>query len=176
MTAIEALAVAQAAGVEITLRGDNLVLDAERKPASDVLTALKHYKGEIVSLLRAGFDGWSADDWRVFFDERAGIAEFGGNQSRRAAEALAFECCVTKWMNQHPIRSDPHQCVACGRPEREEHAVVPFGTENLGHAWLHPECWQDWHESRRAAAISALAAMGIKDPAAPIPGSEEEGE
>jgi hypothetical protein len=29
-----------------------------------------------MALLRRGNDGWSAEDWKVFFDERAGIAEF----------------------------------------------------------------------------------------------------
>src|SRR3954468_14916795 len=28
--------------------------------------------------LRPGDDGWSINDWQVFFDERAGIAEFDG--------------------------------------------------------------------------------------------------
>jgi hypothetical protein len=31
----------------------------------------------IATLPRPGQGGWLAEDWQVFFDERAGIAEFG---------------------------------------------------------------------------------------------------
>ena len=37
---------------------------------------------------------WSAEDWQVFFDERAGIAEFDGGLSRPEAEAQARASCV----------------------------------------------------------------------------------
>jgi hypothetical protein len=38
-----------------------------------VLDLLSRHKGEVVALLRPGRNGWSAEDWRAFFDERAGI-------------------------------------------------------------------------------------------------------
>ena len=34
------------------------------------------------ALLRTGRDSWSGEDWRAFFDERAGIAEFDGGLPR----------------------------------------------------------------------------------------------
>lgn len=43
--------------------------------------SVRHKPG-IVALLRPGRDGWSADDWLAFFDERAGIAEFDGESPR----------------------------------------------------------------------------------------------
>lgn len=46
-------------------------------------------------------DDWSAEDWQVFFDERAGIAEFDGGLSRPGAEAQAQACC----MEQQIIRN-----------------------------------------------------------------------
>lgn len=107
---------------------------------------------------------WGAEDWRVFFDERAGIAEFDGGQTREEAEAIAFQSCVIKWLNRHPVRSDPDRCAACGKPDREGHAVVPFGSESHGHAWLHPECWKDWHRERQEQARRALAGMGLVVP------------
>src|SRR5207342_393585 len=61
----------------------------------------------IVVLLRPGRDGWSAEDWQVFFDERAGIAEFDGGLPRGAAEAGAFACCVVEWLNRNFERSPP---------------------------------------------------------------------
>src|SRR5262249_33093321 len=43
--------------------------------------------------------GWSAEDWQVFFGERAGIAEFDGELPRLDAETKAFECCIVEWQN-----------------------------------------------------------------------------
>ena len=42
--------------------------------------------------------GWSAEEWRVFFDERAGFAEFDGGLPRADAEARAFACCIVEWL------------------------------------------------------------------------------
>lgn len=41
---------------------------------------------------------WTPDDWRMLFDERAGIAEFDGGLPRAEAEKLAFDECVDQWM------------------------------------------------------------------------------
>jgi hypothetical protein len=51
--------------------------------------------------------GWSREDWQVFFEERAGIAEFDGGLPRLEAEARAFTCCVAEWLNRNPVRSPP---------------------------------------------------------------------
>ena len=71
MTAAEALRTARAAGVEIALDGDDLVLEASSLPPEPVLDALSKNKAGIAALLRPGGDGWSADDWHVLF-RRAG--------------------------------------------------------------------------------------------------------
>ena len=71
---------------------------------------------------------------------------------------------LVEWLNRHPCRTNPGRCAACGEPDREGHAVVPFGTETHGHTWLHPQCWQGWHETRKAEAITALAVMEIEKP------------
>ena len=63
------------------------MLSAASAPPAAVLDALSRHKAEIVALLRPGRDGWSAEDWQVFFDERAGIAEFDGGLPRAEAEA-----------------------------------------------------------------------------------------
>ena len=107
---------------------------------------------------------WDAEDWRVYFEERAGIAEFDGEQTRADAEAVAFERCIVEWLNRHLEHSDPDRCAWCEKPDRDTHAVVPFGTENHGHTWVHPECWNDWHRNRLEKARQALAAMGLKNP------------
>jgi hypothetical protein len=82
MSAVEALKAARAAGIDLALDGDDLVLSAASAPPPGVLDALSRHKAEVVALLRPGRDGWSGEDWLAFFDERAGIAEFDGGLPR----------------------------------------------------------------------------------------------
>ena len=97
----------------------------------------------------------------MFYDERAGIAEFDGGLPRPEAEARALECCLVEWLNRHPERSDPRSCAWCNQPDRDGHAVVPFGTKSHGHIWVHPECWQDWFQHRRRMATKSLGEIGL---------------
>ena len=154
-----ALQAARAAGIRLEADGNNLVLAAAATPPASVLDLLKRHKVAVVRILRWAGNDWSAQDWQVFFEERAGVAEFDGGLSRAEADCLAFGCCVTEWLNRHPILSTPAHCTWCGKPETS-FALVPFGAgEN--HAWLHAECWSAWHQSRQAEAATALRKMGI---------------
>ena len=161
MSAAEALRAARAAGVRVTADGESLVLEA-RTPPPAVLDGLAQHKAGVLTLLRPGRDGWSAADWRAFFDERAGMAEFDGGLSRAKAEALAFDCCVVEWLNRNPAWSEFGRCLKCGRGENAGDPLLPFGTEPGGHAWVHGKCWQAWHRARQDEAIMALRAMGIE--------------
>jgi hypothetical protein len=114
---VDALRAARAAGVIVAVDGDDLVLKASAPPLPPVLESLSRHKPAIVTLLRLANDGWSTEDWQVFFDERAGIAEFNGQLPREEAEARAFEGCVVEWMNRHPEPSDPACCAWCGNPD-----------------------------------------------------------
>jgi hypothetical protein len=96
MSAAEALNDARAAGIRVGIDGDDLVLEAFAAPPPAMLDLLSRNKVGIVALLRPGDDGWSAEDWRAFFDERAGIAEFEGGLPRDRAEARAFACCLAE--------------------------------------------------------------------------------
>jgi hypothetical protein len=164
MSAPDALKAARAAGVELALDGDDLVLKAASAPPAAALDALSRHKAEIVVLLRPAEDGWSADDWQVFFDERAGIVEFDGGLPRPEAEAQAFACCVVEWLNRNPERSPAGRCLECGDREHAHDSLLPYGVEPRGHVWLHSRCWPAWSEARKAKAVSVLAAMGISAP------------
>ena len=164
MSAIEAIRIARENGVHIGIEGVDLILDAEREPAPGVLEAIRHHKAGIVDLLTAADGDRTAEDWRAFFDERAGILEYDHGLSRRAAERRAFDFTVVEWMNQRPEPSDPGHCAWCGTAETSDARVVPYGTNPASHAWLHPGCWQPWHDERRRSARSALAAFGIDKP------------
>jgi hypothetical protein len=159
--AIGALKAAREVGIALAVDGDELVLEAPSTPPAAVLEGLSRHKVEIVALLRPSRDGWSAKDWQVFFDERAGIAEFDGGLPRTQAEAQAFACCVVEWLNRNPVRSQPDRCHHCGRAEHPHEPLLPFGAETGGHAWLHSRCWPAWYAARRAEAAAALASMGI---------------
>lgn len=161
MNASEVLRVARDNGIRVGVSGTDLIVEADREPTPAVLEALKCHKAGIVALLAADHDSWSAEDWQAYFEERAGIAEFDGRQSREQAEAEAFKCCIVEWLGRNPGLTDPDRCAWCGRPDRREHTVVPFGTGDHGHAWLHPECWDDWHQDRRERAQRFFAGMGV---------------
>lgn len=163
MSAIHALKAARDAGVRIGVDGDVLTLDADVAPPAAVLDLLARHKAQVIALLRPGRDGWSGEDWRNFFEERAAIAEFDDGLPRDQAEARAFACCVSEWLNRNPVRSPPGRCHGCGQAEHGEDPLLPFGTETTGHAWLHSRCWPNWHASRKAEAAAALSIFGIRE-------------
>jgi hypothetical protein len=109
-------------------------------------------------------DRWGAEDWRVFFDERAGIAEYDGGVSRAEAEARAFEWCIIEWMERNPEPSPPDRCAWCGQLDLGGTSVVPFGAQSHGPTWLHSECWEAWFTDRRGRAEHALRDCGIERP------------
>ena len=161
MTAAKALNAARASGIDVDLDGDDLVLEASAPPPTAVLDALSRHKADIVAMLRPASDGWSVDDWLAFYDERAGIAEFEGELPRPEAEARAFDCCLTEWMNRNPVRSEPDQCLACGGSDQDGDRLLPFVATTTGHTWLHSKCWEAWFQERQGEAVATLAAMGI---------------
>ena len=160
MSAAEALKAARAVGIHLEVDGDDLLLEASARPPTAILEVLSQHKAEIVAVLRPGRDGWSAEDWQAFFDERAGIMEFDGRLSRTEAEAQALACCIVEWLNRNPTPSAPGRCAWCGQAESRDGGVLPYGTEPGTHIWLHAECWPAWHQVRRSQATEALMRMG----------------
>jgi hypothetical protein len=160
MSAAQTLNAARAAGIRVGIDGEDLVLEASTPPPPTVIEALSRHKADIMLLLRPKNDGWSAEDWQAFFDERAGILEFERRLPRPVVEAQAFEACVIEWLNRNPTPSPAGHCAWCGRHESESAVVLPFGTEPGTHAWIHGECWRPWQEIRRAEAVKALSRFG----------------
>src|SRR5262245_3338290 len=159
MSAAEALKAARAVGIHLEVDGDDLLLEASAPPPSAIVEVLSQHKAEIVAVLRPGCDGCSAEDWQVFFDERAGIIEFDGGLPRAEAEARAFGCCIVEWLNRNPTPSAPGRCVWCGQAESRDAAVLHYGPEPG--TWLHAECWPAWQKVRRSQATEALKRMGV---------------
>ena len=161
MSAAEALKAARTVGIELVLDGNDLLWEATSEPPAVVLDGLSRHKAEIVAILRPSKDGWSAEDWRLFFEERAAVTEYDGGLPRNEAEAQAFECCVVKWLDLNPTPSARGHCAWCGQTEANGAVVVRYGTEPGTHASLHTECWPAWQELRRSQALEALTRIGI---------------
>jgi hypothetical protein len=161
MSAALALKAARDAGVQLRLDGDDLLLEASAPPPDDLLDLLSRHKPGVMALLRTDRDNWTTEDWQVFFEERAGIAEFDGGLPRPEAEARAFACCVVEWLNRNPLCSPPGRCFGCGGGDHAHDPLLPHGIEPTGHVWLHSHCWPAWHAGRKAEAVAALTAMGI---------------
>ena len=121
------------------------------------MNLLTCHRADVIALLRTWRDSWSGEDWRAFFDERAGIAEFDAGLPRAPAEARAFECSVVEWLNRHPVCSPSGRCLGCGGSENTNDPVLPYATEQTGHAWLHSRCWKAWHANRKAKAVAILS-------------------
>lgn len=110
---------------------------------------------------------WDAEDWRAFYGERAGIAEFDGGQSRREAEALAYATTLVEWVNANPpIGLLEDHCAGCGEPLGAiGDDSVPVLAGGGAHAWVHHgDCHRRFQAARKAEAVKALAAMGISSP------------
>ena len=97
MSPASALRAARAAGIDLRIDGSDLVLEAPAPPPPDVLNLLARHKAAIVVILRlgAGDEGWSEADWKAFYDEQAGIAEFDAGLPRPEAEGS----CPEEWCN-----------------------------------------------------------------------------
>ena len=166
MTPTEVIERAAADGVLIALSASGSISAKGVQSAIDRwLPAIRQNKAAIIGLLQPSEDGWSSADWRAFFDERAGIAEFDGGLSRPEAEAGAFADCVTEWLNRNPMHSPTGRCFGCGGSERPHDRLLPVGIGSAGQVWLHSGCSPAWYAGRKAEAIAALATMGITAPA-----------
>jgi hypothetical protein len=105
MSGARTLQAARAAGVQLWVNGDDLVLEAAIEPPAMLLRILARDKAELVQLLRPANDVWSSAEWQALFDERAAIVEFDGGLSRPEAEAHALAHCAAEWIEYQPICS-----------------------------------------------------------------------
>jgi hypothetical protein len=151
MSARAALRSAAEAGVRVRVDGKDLELEASSEPPACVLELLSRYKPHVISLLLSSDHGWSSEDWRAYFDERAGIAEFDGKLSRQKAEALAFGCCVLKWLELTFRCPEPGRCLCGG----DAISASPISIEAR-------RCRREWQEEGWLAALDFLKETGIE--------------
>jgi hypothetical protein len=132
MNALEALNAAIRAGVEVTLDDNGLVLKALAKPSDAIIGGLEACKAEIIFLLRPHSQGWTAEDWRAFYDERAGIVQHDGGLDCAKAETRTIEPCVSNWSadGSSPICCDLDSTSCSQETRRNEFSITTDGTSN----------------------------------------------
>ena len=167
MSAFKALDAAWAAGIEVRLDGDQLELSASREPSPELLDMLRRHKLSIVAILDPG-QPWGPDDWLAYFDERAGIAEYDGGLPRAEAEKRAYDYCISECLGRTAVMSAPGLCPVCGRLDGPNDPLLAIGIVG-GQTWLHLGCVNVWSGTRRAEAVAALDAMGIRCPEGGMP-------
>src|SRR5262249_56147336 len=99
MSAAAVLRAARAAGVALAIDGNDLLLDAATVPPASVVVALRRHKAEVVAMLRPGRDGWSAEDWRLFFVKRGANPPVAGGPPRTQAQRPAPPCRLFSGLN-----------------------------------------------------------------------------
>lgn len=163
MSALERLKAATRAGVEVTLDGDDLAVNASVQPPDAVLSGLASFKAEIVDLLRPDSHGWTADDWMAFYDERAGVVQRDGSEDQRTAEANALACCVAEWVNRNPLkpRRLTYDCLRCNTHVTCDTGFPLSTPELVAGAWVHNNCIEGFHAYRRAEALDAFSRCGV---------------
>jgi len=149
MSALQALKLAETAGVRIKTKGADLALEAPTAPPIEVLDLLSRHKAEVVTLLRAGHS-WSHEDWNVYFNECAGILEYDHHLSRPEAEYRAYGMTLVKWMDAHRLPSERLDVCEHCHGDGESAAIVPCLSALGGHYSVHNKCLPE-----------ALEAMGM---------------
>ena len=161
MSAAEALKAARAAGVELGIDGDDLVLEASAPPPAAVLDLLSRHKAEIVALLRPGRR-------RLVGRGLAGLLRRAGRHRRVRWRTAA---CGGRGPGlrllrrrmaepQSGERSPAGRCLGCGGRDHAHDPLLPYGVEPTGHAWLHSRCWPAWYEARKAKAAVGTGGNG----------------
>ena len=146
----------QEAGGHVDVRGDRVRVTAPAQLPQTLMVELRAQKADIVRLF--------ASAWVERYEERAAIMEHDGGLPRDQAETEAFDWCIIEWINLNPAISKSGRCAWCGKPEADGSVIVPFGTGERGHAWLHHDCWPEWRRDIRGKAAQGLNTMGLDEP------------
>jgi hypothetical protein len=115
---------------------------------------------------------WSAQDWRAFYEERAGILEYDGQLPRVEAERVAYSTTLAMWMDvNRPPSADMNDCAWCHRGIPQAVLIACLAGPD-GHYAVHDSCLPKLLESLRERGIGALTAFGIEPSAEPAPGEQ----
>jgi hypothetical protein len=162
MTGAEAIAVARTRGVALAVFLDKLRVYSEGEPDESLIRLLRDNKQVVMDAILA-VETESDRRRRVLAEKVETIMQLRG-LSRPDAEHEAFKHVLIEYLNATHPDTDPNRCAHCRGPETPDATPLPIGVGER-HAWLHQRCRDRWAESRRKAAVEALAAIGIREPA-----------
>jgi hypothetical protein len=168
MTAVEALAQAEAAGVVVSLYGDRLKIGSRGEPPAAVIEALKAAKPQLIILLTPDASGANGIDyWHVFNDRLADRTAHGVEPELARLEA--FDRALSEWLKRSfdliDATTDTNRCAHCAKAGDD--ALLPIGPNAHGwHAWIHNQCHEPWRKARQTKALAALSAYGLDPPRA----------
>jgi hypothetical protein len=162
---------AEAAGLNVRVDGDKLVIRGPRL-AESIARRLIAHKPKVLAALRrprtpavpVGTIADEATDWRELFNERAAMRQFKAGYGRRMAERLAWGECVEAWCEQHPALHAPTRCAGCGGVLGREVLDLPDGARVHWQANREFLCLVAYGDARRRRAVAALAALGLQPP------------
>ena len=168
MTPVEALVMAEAAGVVVSLYGDRLKIGSHGEAPAAVIEALKAAKPQIITLLTPDASGANGIEyWRVFNERFADRTAHGVEPELARLEA--FDRALSEWLKRSfdliDATTDTNCCAHCGKAGDD--ALLPIGPNAHGwHAWIHDQCHEPWRKARQTKALAALSAYGLDPPRA----------
>ena len=166
MTPVEALVMAEAAGVVVSLYGDRLKIGSHGEAPAAVIEALRAAKPQIITLLAPDASGANGIEyWRVFNERLADRTARGVEPELARLEA--FDRALSEWLKRSfdliDATADTNICAHCGKAG----ALLPMGPNAHGwHAWIHDQCHEPWRKTRQMKALAALSAYGLDPPRA----------
>jgi hypothetical protein len=168
MTPVEALVMAEAAGVSVSRYGDRLKIGSRGEAPAVVIDVLRAAKPQIILLLTPDASGANGIDYWCVFDERFADRTAHGVEPE-LARLEAFDRAFNEWLKRSfdliDATTDPKACTHCCKAGDD--ALLPIGpTANGSHACIHDECHKPWRKTREAKALAALSAYGLDPPQA----------
>jgi hypothetical protein len=136
MTVDEIMRRVSAESISLALDGDEILIDWNGEPPSDVLlAAIRSAKPEVISTLR----------------RREAVRQAYDRQRREAEERRA----VVFWVNNNFTPSPPDVCAHCGKGPRTGDPFVRMFV-HPDRADVHASCHEAWRAAREQEARKAL--------------------
>jgi hypothetical protein len=175
MTPVEALVVAEAAGVSVSRYGDRLKIGSRGEAPAVVIDALRAAKPQAILLLTPDASGANGIDYWCVFDERFADRTAHGVEPE-LAHLEAFDRALNEWLKRSfdliDATTDSKRCAHCGKAGDD--ALLPIGPNKKGsHAWIHDECHAPWRRCQRRRDFGPLRRSKSR-PFCPFVGREGE--
>ncbi len=166
MNAADLMAEAVADGLAFSVSATGALQVKEgREALQHWLPAIRQEKEAILAMLRADQRFADQGQWRAYFDATVAASRTKAGMSGERAARNAYACCIAEWLDRTFEGSAEGLCALLGDCRHPHSRLVPYGLEETGYVWLHPECRPLWAARRKLEAVSALAAAGVTDPA-----------